>query len=421
MTQRVRSARASKRAHGTRGLGPVALGFALLVLSLPAEAQSAADAGWLPWLGCWTGVGGTGETLCIRPAERPGAVEILTLEEGRVSSTEVLRADGTPRRVSGEGCEGTDSAEFSKDGRRIYLRSDLTCEGGVERRSTGIVAWASPTEWIRVETIEVAGETAATVERYRKARPEEIEGTGLAGIAADRSLAVRSARMAAASRPSTEAVVEASHGVHAEAVRAWVAERGDRLDVDAEKLVRMSEAGVADEVIDVIVAVSFPDRFRLDRGRPTTAGDAAALGTEPRDRYGYGRPYGFPYYGSSFDRWRYGLNPFGWGYSPYGYAGGYGWWYGGRSPTIIVIRPRDETEDDSGRFVNGRGFTRDGAGSRGTARRPSAERLPPSSRGSISPGGARSGGSSGSSGRKAKPKSGGSSGEGGGSSDGGSL
>lgn len=416
MTRISRSTRAANGALGARGPGAAVLGLALLALSVPGEAQPAAELGWLPWLGCWTAVGGSGETLCVRSADEPAAAELLTLEEGAVTSTEVLRADGASRRVSGQGCEGNDSARFSEDGRRIYLRSDLTCEGGVERRSTGIVAWVGPAEWIRVETVEVAGETAATVERYRQARPEEIQGTGLADIAAERSMAVRSARMAAASRPSTDAVVEASHAVHAEAVRAWIAERGDRLDVDAEKLVGMSDAGVADEVIDVVVAVSFPDRFSLDRGRPTTAGDAAARGAASRDRYGYGRAYGYgsPFYRNPFDRWRYGLDPFGWGYSPYGYAGGYGWWYGGRSPTIIVVRPRDEAEDDAGRFVNGRGFTREDAGSRGTARRPSADRRPPTSRGSVSPGGARSGGASGSSGRKAKRKGGSSGGDEGG-------
>lgn len=401
------------------------LGTALVAGPTLADAQATAtDEGWLPWLGCWTEVGSPGATLCVRPAGEAGSVELLSVAEGAVTATEVLRTGGTPRAVAREGCEGTEAAEFSEDGRRVYLRSSLVCEGGVERRSTGLVAFVSPDEWIRVETVAVGDETAATIERYRPAAAEDVEGTGLGDIAKGRSMAVRSARMAAASRPSTGAVVEATRSVDTEAVRAWVAERGEPLDVDAQKLVRMSESGVADEVIDVVVAVSFPERFELDRGAPRVRSDAVgtAIGYGipygRGDGYGYRSPFGYrpPVYASPWgDPWYFG-DRYGFGFAPYGYgyAGGYGWWYGGRSPTIIVVRPVGEDRDAGGRVVNGEGYRRN----RGSARRPdpASSRIGSSSRGSISPGGARAGSSSGSTGRKAKRKGGSSGGGDGGGS-----
>ncbi|MFW6198734.1 MAG: hypothetical protein ACOC5E_02815, partial [Acidobacteriota bacterium] len=242
-TDRPRTPVPTSPSFGRTGLLAAIVAAALVAAPTPGEAQPSDDGAWLPWLGCWTATGAAGELLCIRPSEEDRAVELLSLEGGSVTSTETLRADGRPHPVSREGCEGTESAAFSDDGRRIYLESDLTCEGDVERRSTGIVAWVSPEEWIRVETVEVGNETAATVERFGPAPSDELEGTELDDIVAGRSMAVRSARMAAASRPSPDAVIEANREVHDEAVRAWVAERGDPLDVDAATLATMSDAG----------------------------------------------------------------------------------------------------------------------------------------------------------------------------------
>lgn len=416
-TAQTRTSATTSPSFGRGGLLAVIVAAALVAAPAGGEAQPSADEVWLPWLGCWTANGAAGELLCVRPSEEDGAVELLTLEDGSVTSTETLRADGKPLPVSREGCEGTESATSSDDGRRIYLASDLTCEGDVERRSTGIVAWVSPDEWIRVETVEVGSETAATVERYGPAPSDEVEGAGLDDIAAGRSMAVRSARMAAASRPSPDAVIEASREVHDEAVRAWVAERGDPLAVDAEVLTTMSEAGVADDVIDVVVAVSFPERFELDRQAATSGTNVALAGDGGYgDGYGYRSPFGYGsrYYGSPYGFRFLGLHRYGYGYSPFGYGSSrYRWPYGRRNPTIIIVRS-DGGDDGGGRLVNGRGFVRNGdSDSRGTARRPSSSGIGGSSGGSISPAGATTGSSSGSTGRKAKKKGESSGGDGG--------
>lgn len=379
------------------GAAAAALAAALLLPARGLPAQEGADARWLPWLGCWTEVGGAGDLLCVRPSGVETGVELLTVRDGRIEASERLRADGVARETSREGCKGTESAAFSSDGRRLYLRSDFSCEGDVARRGTGIVAMVGPTEWVRVETVEVAGKTAAVTERYREA-PATPTGLGLEDLTAGREMAVNAARRAGAVRPSVDDLIEASRHVDAEAVATWVAERGEPLEVDAGRLVRLADAGVAEEVVDVVVAVSFPERFAVDRDARGDAGRRTA-GT-------YRGPFRTPYLGRST------FGPYHYGYSPFGFPG-YGWWYGTRSPTVVVIRPRDG-DAEHGRVVDGRGYTR--SSPTGEPAAPAAGAQLPSGS-SVSPSGMNSGGSSGSTGRKAKPR-GSSSGDGGPGDDG---
>lgn len=391
---------------GPGGAAAAVLAAALLLPADGARAQEDIDARWLPWLGCWSEVGAGEALLCIRPASSTAGaedVELVTVRDGEVAGTSRLRADGVARETTREGCTGTERAEFSSDGHRVYLRSDFVCEGEVDRQGTGMIAMVSPSEWIRVETVEVAGETAAVTRRYGEAPEAATEGTDLEDATAGREMAVRSARRAAASRPSVEDLVEAGEQVDPEAVRTWVAERDRPLEVDAEKLTRLADAGVPEEVIDVVVAVSFPEQFALDRD--ARGRDAGGAGPAYRGRFG--SPYG--------GRGHFYRDPFYYGYTPFGYGfGRFGWWYGSHRPTVVVVTPRDDDGGGGGRVVNGRGYTRSSA----PAREPAAARgagFP--SRGSVTPSGATSGGS-GSTGRKAKPRDGGSSGDGG-SPDGG--
>lgn len=384
-----------------------ALMLAAALVALPARdatGQEDADSRWLAWLGCWTEVGTAeaddgGQLLCVRSAA--DGVELLTVRGGTIVEARTLRADGEARETEREGCTGTERAEFSSDGHRIFLRSDYICEGGVERSDTGILAFVSPTEWIRVETVAVSGESAAVTRRFRVAPTARVEGTGLEDIAAGRSMAVRAARMDAASRLTADDVIEASETVDTEAVRAWVAERDEPLRVDADRLVRMAEAGVSDEVIDVVVAVSFPDHFTVDRDVPgDRARRRAARG--PYGGHGYrGRGYG--YYDPIYDPYFY--SPFYYGYySRFGY--GYPFGHLGR-PTVIVVSPR--ADDGGGRVVSGQGYRRGPATSgSGTARdpNPSIRRIEQPSDGRVTPRGMSGGGSSGSTGRTAKPREG---------------
>ncbi|MBK6845874.1 MAG: hypothetical protein IPG88_26975 [Gemmatimonadetes bacterium] len=110
--------------------------------------------------------------------------------------------------------------------------------------------------------------------------------------------------------------------------------------LDAERLVSLEASGVSPSVIDIMVALSYPDVFALDRTR---------LGDPPPDTRGEmrgGEFGGDDYYDGG-----------GWGYDPYGYGYGRGsGWYSGRRPVVVVQRPAGDTEDEHGKVVKGRGY-----------------------------------------------------------------
>lgn len=376
--------------------------------ALPASAQDVArtgDAGWAPLQGCWMPVGAPAEEglLCVRPAADGPGVELLAVADGEATVSRRIVTDGQPRPVSQEGCEGTEQAELSSDRSRLYLRSELVCEGGVQRTSTGVISFPSPGQWLDVEAVEVGGQSAAWVQWYREAPNEAVREAGMEHLTADRGMAIRSARLAA-SRPLTAVdVVEASRKVDAEAVRTLVAQRAEPFALDAETLIALADAGVPDDVIDVMVAVTYPETFAL-------GDEAAEAQPRPSDRMAR-QIYMDPYYSPYSYRYRRGL------YAPWGYWGGHYPGYGGYRPAVVVVEPRSTGH---GRVVNGRGYSRGTASSRGSAQprdRASAPRRSGSTGGSVSPSGTRSGSGSASSGsstgRKAKPRGGGGGEEGG--------
>lgn len=356
------------RVRGETTVGSLLAAAALSLGALspaPVAAQDV-DARWLPWVGCWEQVGAPADEamLCVRPAAE--GVELLTVSGGEVRETVSLRADGMERPTEEEGCSGTERTEFSADAARVYRSSNLECGAAIGRVSSRMWAMVTPSQWIDVRSILVDGQGAAWVERYRPASASRVEGAGLTGTTAGWGTAIESARMAASAPIGVDDLIEAHAAVGDEVVKSWIAERGEPIRLDADRLVRLADAGVPAEVIDVAVAVSYPERFdvaRENRGVPRSAyGARYPLYVDPfgcnsysrfSSRYCYDR---FGYYGGYGNRYGFG----GYGYGGYGYGG----------PTVVVVRPT-ESSVGGGRMVKGQGYTRPGSdGSGAQAVRP---------------------------------------------------
>ncbi len=275
---------------------------------------------------------------------------------------------------------------------------------------------------------------------YRAARQEDLIDT--------QGVDARMARLAASVPIAPKDVIEAIEKVSAETVQVWVVEHAEPFALDAGRLIEMADAGVPASVIDVVVAVTYPEKFVVNQGDPLglpqagagQGGSASAYDAglnpfedpfyDPYARYGY-PPYG---YGSSYGisvgyygRYGYpyggfgGYGGFGYGYGGYpGYGGfgfgygpypGYGGWgYGIGAPIVVVDRRTGGTGGISGgvsssgstrgRVVRGGGYTSadSGGGSTGRSARPR-------SGSSASSGSASSRGSSGRSSAASAPRS----------------
>ncbi len=260
----------SRRSHA-RG----AMLAALLSISGTASAAVPSpvvtDPRWLPWIGCWSPVTATSDVapmlartqrVCVMTVDGADGVDVVGVADGAVVSRMRVNATGERRPVSREGCEGWETARWSAAGGRVFLRSELTCAGGIERVSTGIIAIASPGEWVDVEVVSVRGQQSTRIVRYRSAPDSTALDRAISTALGDRELARRTARMGAAALPTIADVVEASREVDAAVVEAWLLQRMPRFAVDARQLRRLANARVPGSVIDLVVVLSSPEIFQ---------------------------------------------------------------------------------------------------------------------------------------------------------------
>lgn len=336
-----------------------ACGVLLAVLALPLQAQvDQSSSRWLPFIGCWEALGAEGDAglLCFRSSG--SGVEMSNVFEGDITATESLVADGVARPINAEGCSGTESVEFSEDGRRVFTASSFLCEGGETRAGSGVMSFISGTQWIDVRSLTIEGEPVAWVQRYSAATAESLRDHGVEDPAADRRTSVRSRRLLAARDLTISDVEEAAARIDAQAVKVWVATHDSEFDLSGSELVRLADSGIPDDVIDVMVAVSYPERFALTpEGVPQNVVDRVA-----GNAYRTGARVGFrsflwdPFYAPI--GYGYGYSPF--GYYGYGYGGARGYYggYYGYVPASIVVVPRDVTfgRRSGGRIVNGQGY-----------------------------------------------------------------
>jgi hypothetical protein len=387
-----------------------------------ASAQRAATSPtdrdrWSPWMGCWQvteesvqdaervledanrrPAGRSAARVCVTPSP-DGGVTLTTLVSQKPVLVETIIADGQGRPVSEGACRGTQTAEWSAIAPRVYARTEIACEGQPARVVSGMSAILAGPIWVDIQMIESEGRKGVRVRRYRPALNQE---------GADRSVIANVPRMPLGGRFTLADIKEASAKLPVEAVQAAVFEMStsNGYELNAKRLIELDDAGVPDQIIDLMVAMSFPEKYVVERASGGYGGGYAGAwgGADPWDLawgpYSMWSYYAHPLYYSSY-------------YSPFGYSS-WGYWnpyyYG--VPGVIVVDPGNRPAEPSGngRVVDGRGYTRirpnvpepavrtgDGSGSTGgtAGATGSNGNSGSSSGGSVSTGGYSGGGSGG--------------------------
>ena len=327
----------------------ISLWFSALLLS-----ASVPDARWSPFLGCWSLIEdevrqpllpllddpeeeATEEDrpvglVCLAP-EGDG-VRLHTFSGDEAFLEESLIADGRKRESSQGKCRGWQQLDWSKDASALFTRSELTCEEGRARSITGVSVLTDASTWVELQSIGTGEGRAVLIRRFR-AVSEEVSRLRIPSLTEEQIRDAVEARFRVAStRIGIEEVIETSSRVAPEVVEAWLLERGGRLPLDSESLVRLSEASVPSSVIDLMVALSFPEEFAVER---TSGAGGGGMG--------WGYPGYDPFFDSAF-AYPYYFAPF-----------GYYYWYAPWNP-IYGVPPVDSPGADVGRVVEGRGYTR---------------------------------------------------------------
>ncbi len=419
----------------------------VLAAAVPAPAQAPADGAvpaavepderWLPWLGCWRlweeqiEQAPDGSELpgpmrvCLSPVEDGARMAARAGEDLLVDRT--LVSDGIRRDVSDGECRGWERREWSADGRRLFTTAEIRCgdETGPIARS-GMSFLSNSSTWVDLQVVDVEERQHLEIRRYSADAAAASEADAL-GASADRLDDIRQARRESAAPPTLSAVREAAAKSDPRLVEALLTETEPRLQIDRDTLVALDDAGIDSGVIDLLVALAYPERFVVERRRSGGSGGgwSSTGGGLAYHPYSYGSAY--PYYLTPFGY--YGYMRYAGLYGPYSPYYGSPFFGGGGGPFIEL----GADAEPRGGAVRGVGYTRvrqrtaiqnagaavpAGGGSSGTssARRRGGSSSPPSV-GSGSGGGATRGGYSGRSGGSSS--AGRSGGRSGGSSSGG--
>ena len=363
-----------------------------LLLSFAAAAAPAPSSGWLAWEGCWRALGeeNSSSLLCI-VAEGNGA-RLITVVNGAAQEEMRVISDGIARPFSQEGCQGTQQAQWSADGQRLFVNSDMICGQTVRRAVSGIMTMQSRTGWTNVEAVTAGTQTSTRVIRYIAVETSEIPESIAAPLRANR-LARETARYSATAQIDLADVKEAASRTSEAAVTTWLTAMNQPFDLTGKELIGLADEGVSPAVIDVLVAVSNPQYFAVaaadrDDDRYDRRTRRARAGNSCYD------PFYDPYFGSMsygygyHDCYRYGGGHF----APYGNRWDYGY---GRPPIIVIRNPANPNAK-----VTRQGYRKNGSSDSAT---PSSSTT---SSGKTSTSGSKDSSSSGktSTGRTAKPR-----------------
>jgi len=408
------------RSHTIAGL--VTLGLISLATTASAFAEEKeADSRWHPWLGCWqlweeqldpaaastpTLTDTDDETaalldrtrVCVRPGSTTDSVDLTAVAGDRVLVERTLVADGARRDVREAECVGWEQSEWSFDGHRLFTHAELQCGDEPARTVTGVSLLSSASIWVDIQVVEVGTRQLVEVRRYSPtsaARQDTWLGSGALGVDATD---IRQARREAAEAIDLRDIEEASQRTTTRVVETLLVETEPRLPLDSEALIALDDAGINGGVIDLLVGLSYPDHFvveRRDRGGSWASGAHSGFGGY-HDPMWYGSYY--PYYVTplGYYSWRRGYNPY---------------LFGGAATTPFIVVPGvndNDSAEGTGRMVHERGYTR--VSPRTTGGRTAVPRGA-----SASPGGYSSGG-----GTTSRTGSSGTSSSGGGASRGGS-
>lgn len=201
-------------------------------LGSPQTAASSIVDPWAAFLGCWQAPAessGVAENqaariTCVIPVEGdPLSAEFVEFENGAETGRSRIRADGTIGAFAAGECSGRESARFSADGARVFLRGELTCADRPTERIAAIYSISAAGQLLHVRGRDDDADPRVS---FRSLEAVELDGVPLALRGSLSEVAPASAaRRAELSRYALDAdvVSGAARSAPAAVVEIWIA------------------------------------------------------------------------------------------------------------------------------------------------------------------------------------------------------
>ena len=255
--------------------------------------------------------------------------QLTTTVPGQKPVEQTLVPDGSGRPIADAECRGTETHGMVAQRAASSSRAPKSRVGTQRRASiSGLGLITADNTWLDIRSFRVGAGEITRVSRYRR-------------VPSDDTALVPTVGAPLTMNEVKEAITKVTEPV----LEAALAETGPRFEVNKRTLLELADAGAPPSVIDVIVALAYPERFVIERGDTQVSASAEGPIAHPY-------PFGIDdYYYSGFYYPSYYYSPFAFGYigryDPYIF----GPIYGGSVPIggNGSVRP-----SGTGRVINGR-------------------------------------------------------------------
>lgn len=322
------------------------------------------DSRLLPWIGSWRLLSSEANTdqnemvqeflLTISPGDSENSLTMKGYRDGKLSADEKIIVDGLRHQTTDDKCTGWYQYSWSENGRRLLFSSESNCPGDPPHKISGMSIFDEKGRWLDIQLLHNGEDIVTNIRKYRNVDNDSVTP------GANALNRISSARGASGRSFSIEEIVELSGKVEPELLEAALLETGKPLPINSKKVVELADQKVPSRVIDLMVAISFPDKFKIH-------GRAISLGRETeilQQRY---FPGTYHYCSDNYMYFPWHWAPYvcmPYGYSYLGWDTGYGWYYPLWTwPPYYTDGGGGSGRAEHGRLINGQGYTRSSAGS----------------------------------------------------------
>ncbi len=287
----------------------VMISLAFLTLLFPGYANAQVntapqfDTRLGPWLGLWSIVDdrATAEApdkssmakVEIRPTADHQGLAITRRMPKQPDVSEVLVLDGTKKQVDSNDCTGWQAAKLIPEFGIITTSSETTCKESGSFSTSNMKLILSGDQMVDILAIKANGQTRLAVRRML------FEKDLIPSADSKLSLTATAARTSVSAPWNLDTIIQLSGSVDSSALEAALLEKHTYLTLRSKSLKQMKAANVPKSIIDLLVALSLPDKFQIVKNgqvalKPLAVSSPQA--SSPSLIY----PGGFGYYPGSF-------------------------------------------------------------------------------------------------------------------------
>jgi len=287
------------------------------------DTEAAVDMAILPWLGIWKAMdenpASQMTTLEIRPGADVGSFDIVTKDTDQPVSENII-PDGVSRPVESKNCTGTRVYQWEKQAGVLLGTSEIACQGEASFSIFNLKMMTSADRMADILVIKTSDQTRLAVRRF--AFEKELSAAG-DFFQARESMVLRTNQSAPW---DLDKIISLSKTVETVVLEAALLEKNLQVKLDSKSLRKMKSTGTPDSIIDLLVAMSAPNKFRIEKNEQIAVEAASPSRLQNSEAYSYAYRMESPYYYGYYFPWSYYWSynsPFWWGYPIYAYYPGF--------------------------------------------------------------------------------------------------